>query len=455
MIAPTIIGQLEYQFWNGTSWELASANYWVNNPGAVATIAQEFGAARSVPVDSDPDSNGWIELPTGLNDTSAGANGLFVPTGTLVNLDTTKLTSETFDLTGATPPLTALLAGATVPQGALSAKPLFRINFEAQTVASSTPVGANSLNAIALSNTKFAYIRHPEWPGSPAQTIGTGDGSTIGFAGTLAAPVSPGTVQVTAGAVTGKDNGAGTISAAGIASGSINYATGAIAVTFSAAPAAGVPVNVNYPAASTNEVLVLSVDVLELENAGGCAELDDTIHALYTAYHPYLGTCEVFLQGPGVSTMTAPPGGSISLPVQPNQGQVIGTGNGSAAVFAGNLTVPALPGSVMLNTGAVTAKDNGSGVISGFGISGSINYATGAISITYSTAPAAGVSVLVDYDTNVSSGASGTPFDMTGLPPCAYVLWLNATLNLTSGDGGLYGTFSDLIAFCTQLPAAG
>jgi hypothetical protein len=453
MIAPTIIGQLEYQFWNGTTWELASADYWVNqtNPAlTTVTIAQEFGPALAVSVDTDPDSSGWIDLPTGLNNTSAGANGLFVPTGALVNLDTTKLTSESFDLTGATPPLPALAAGATVPRGALSARPLFRINFEAQTVIGSTPVGSNSLNAIALSNTAYAYVRHPEWPGSPAQTIGIGDGSTTSFAGTLAAPVSPGTVQVTAGAVIGKDNSAGAISGVGISSGSINYTTGAISVTFTAAPASGVPVNVDYPPASTNQVMVLSVDVLELKSAGGCTELDDTIHALYTAYHPYLGTCEVFLQGPGVSTMTVPPGGTLSLAVQPNQGQVIGAGNGSTTVFTGTLTTPVLPGSVLLNIGAVTASDNGAGAISGAGISGSINYATGAISVTYSTAPATGVAVLVDYDTNVSSGASGTPFDMTGLSPCAYILWLQATLNLTSGDGALYGTFSDWIAFCTN-----
>jgi hypothetical protein len=454
MIPPTQIGQLQFQFWNGLFWVAASVPFWVNQPspalGTVA-IAQDGVPPLNVPVNIVPDSNGWIQIPR-FSSNAQGATGLFTPLTAegLILLDTTQLTLETFDLTGATLGFPKLTAGETVPPQALSKKPLFQINFECRTVSTLTPVSSNSLNAIALSNTSYSYIRHPEWPGVAG--IGFGNGSTVTFAGNLTAPILPSTVTVTAGAVTGTDNGAGVISGAGI-SGTINYASGAISVTFTTAPASGILVGATGETISTSQVMVLSLDILELDSGGGCTRLDDIIHLLYTSYHPYLGSCQVFLQGPGVGAMTTPPGGSITLPIQPNQGQVIGTGDGATTNFAGTLTTPVLPGSVLINAGALTATDNASGIISGGGISGTVTYASGAISVTFTTAPAAGVQVLVDYNTNDSSGVAGTPFDMTGLPPCGYIAWLQATLNLTGGPdftcGGVYGVFQDYIPFCT------
>ena len=453
MIPPTIIGQLQYQFWDGLSWLAATVPFYANNPSLPAlSIPQQFGPALSVTPNVQPDPiNGWIAIPR-LNSNAQGATGLFTPLTAegLILLDTTQLTLETFDLTGATLGFPKLTAGETVPPQALSKKPLFQINFECQTVSTSTLVSSNSLNAIALSNTSYSYIRHPEWPGLIG--IGFGNGATVAFAGNLAAPILPSTVTVTAGAVTATDNGAGVISGVGV-SGTVNYSSGAISVTFTAAPATGVLVGASCDTISTSQVMVLSLDILELDAGGGCTKLDDVIHLLYTAYHPYLGTCEVFLQGPGVGAMTTPPGGSITLPIQPNQGQVIGIGNGTTTNFTGTLTKPVLPGSVKINAGAVTGTDNGSGILSGGGISGTVNYASGAISVTFTTAPAAGVQVLLDYNTNDSSGVAGTPFDMTGLPPCGYIAWLQATLNLTGGKdftcGGIYGVFQDYIPFCT------
>lgn len=298
MVPATVIGTLEYTYWNGTAWVPGSADYYVNNPGATVSIPQEFGPPLSVAVSTDTDPLGWIQVPR-LANNSPGGTGLFTAAAAqaLILLDTTQLTNEVFDLTGPAPLLTQIHAGDAMPAAALSAKPVFQINFEAQTVSTSTPVSANSLRAIALCNTTYTYIRHPEWPG----------------------PLPP------------------------------------------------------PPSPVTTAPLVLSVDILELDTAGGCTRLDDIIHVLYTAYHPYLGTCEVFLQGPSVATMTTPPGGTISLPVP-----------------------------------------------------------------------------------NISSGSAGTPFDMTNLPQCGYIVWLQATLNLTSGlacCGPVYGTFSDYIPFCTTTSA--
>ena len=451
MIPPTQIGQLQFQYWNGIHWVPGSVPFWANNPSATVTIPQQFGSPLVVTVDTDPDANGWIQIPR-FNSNAQGATGLYTPLTAqgLILLDTTKLTNEVFDLTGATAGFPKLTAGEIMPPNALSKKPVFQINFECRTVSTSTPVSSNSLNAIALSNTTYSYIRHPEWPGLIG--IGFGNGSTVAFAGNLPAPVLPGTVTVTAGAVTGTDNGVGVISGAGISSGSINYGSGAISLTFTTAPVAGVLVEATCDTVFTSP-LVQFEDILELDSGGGCTRLDDVIHVLYTAYHPYLGSCQVYLQGPGVGAMTTPPGGSITLPIQPNQGQVIGTGDGTTINFTGTLTTPVLPGSVLINAGALTGTDNTSGVISGGGISGTINYASGAISVTFTTAPATGVQVLVDYNTNDSSGIAGIPFNMTGLPPCGYLLMEVATLNLTSGAnntcGGYYGDFTDYIPFCT------
>ena len=50
----------------------------------------------------------------------------------------------------------------------------------------------------------------------------------------------------------------------------------------------------------------------------------------------------------------------------------------------------------------------------------------------------------------MTSPAGGQPFDITKLQPCAYILWVKATLNLTSGHGAVYGEFEDHIAFCVH-----
>jgi hypothetical protein len=88
--------------------------------------------------------------------------------------------------------------------------------------------------------------------------------------------------------------------------------------------------------------------------------------------------------------------------------EVIGTGNGSATTF--NATLDFIP--VKVNTvkvsldgvSGVSGSDNGSGIISGAGIaSGTINYTTGAISVTFSSAPANGVDVQVAYQYNMEA----------------------------------------------------
>jgi hypothetical protein len=285
MIAPTKIGELEYWAWDAmlSAWVLRAADYWVNNVGAAPlAIPQQFGVPLSVSVNKPVKPGGWIEVPR-ENALFQGGVGRFVPLGGLVDLDTTKLSDQSFDLTVATPPLPHK-AGDAVPVGQQAEKPTFQLIFEARNVATLAAVSTNALAKIAISNTHYTYVRHPLWAG-----------------GTL-----------------------------------------------------------------TNRT-VASLDIAELIGPGGtgCNDLSSHAHALFTAYHPYLGAVSVYLEGPGI-----PPPASFA---------------------------PALP-----------------------------YPAGGAVSV-----------------------AGGQDFNIAGLAPCAYIMWLAATVNLTSGYG-LVGdaTLYDHIAFC-------
>jgi hypothetical protein len=295
----TIIGQLEYYYWNSilSLWLVSSADFFVNNPGATANIPQQFGPPLTPSVDTDSDVNGWIQIPR-YNNLVPGGVGRFVPTGLLAQLDTTQLTLEQFDLTVAGPGL-PVTAGMAVPAAQQSVKPLFTINFEARNVTTLASVGGNSLAVIALSNTGYTFTRHPDW------------------AGTTVGPV---------------------------------------------------PI---YPP-------VVSLDILEMQ-AGGCQPLGvnvNTLHALFTVYHPYLASCSIDFVGP------APLPPTIALPPPPPPPPIV------------PVTIPA--------------------------------------------------------DGDVYSGLGGLAIDISMLVPCAYVVQLNANLNLTNGDSVLYGTFQDFIAFCRR-----
>lgn len=95
-------------------------------------------------------------------------------------------------------------------------------------------------------------------------------------------------------------------------------------------------------------------------------------------------------------------------------GESIGTGNASTTVFtganSGNVAwTPVRASTVKVVAGAVSGADDGAGNITGVGISaGTINYVTGALSVTFSVAPASGVAVLTTYQYN-SEGSTKIP----------------------------------------------
>lgn len=168
MIKATVIGQLEFKYWDGATWTTGSTEYYANNPGATHAIPQQFGPDKVVSVNTDVQAGGWIKVPH-ENDLTNGGGGRFIPQGGLANLDTTQFTNESFDLTVPAP---GLKAGDSIPAGIPphSEKPAYEIFFEARKQGTVAPVWANNLTKIAFSNTAYKYVRHAEWDGGPFTT---------------------------------------------------------------------------------------------------------------------------------------------------------------------------------------------------------------------------------------------------------------------------------------------
>lgn len=78
-------------------------------------------------------------------------------------------------------------------------------------------------------------------------------------------------------------------------------------------------------------------------------------------------------------------------------------GDGVVTVFTHTATgLPVRASSVTVTAGSVTGTDNGAGLITGAGISaGTINYATGAVSVTFSVAPAIATPVRISYQQQI------------------------------------------------------
>jgi len=79
------------------------------------------------------------------------------------------------------------------------------------------------------------------------ESLGSGDGSTTNFSGTLAhSPVVRNTVTITAGSVTATDDGDGNLTGSGVSSGSIDYDTGDWDITYDTAPSNSTSITADY-----------------------------------------------------------------------------------------------------------------------------------------------------------------------------------------------------------------
>ena len=226
---------------------------------------------------------------------------------------------------------------------------------------------------------------------SSTQTLGVGDGVTTTFLSTLPANMSvPNNVFIVAGGVSLVDNGTGTLTGLA-ATGTVDYSTGAVKVIFAAPPAFGVSVQ-----AISNYGFVYFTSIPQANIPTG------SIGAACTAFTPPA-------QSSGIPMNFNLPQMHVVNPrsVAVNNTQLIANGTGSATAFNANLVTPVLASGAAANAGtnvltisvngAVALQDDGIGGLVGAGASGTINYQTGAVSITFTVAPAANVQIAASY----------------------------------------------------------
>lgn len=91
----------------------------------------------------------------------------------------------------------------------------------------------------------------------------------------------------------------------------------------------------------------------------------------------------------------------------------IGSGNGSTHLFSTTLaSTPIAEDTLKISVaGSEVAEDDGNGLISGTGVSGTIDYETGDVAIFFTAAPAGGSAITADY---YQSGSASVTIDFTG-----------------------------------------
>ena len=104
----------------------------------------------------------------------------------------------------------------------------------------------------------------------------------------------------------------------------------------------------------------------------------------------------------GYSAGTVITDGGVKYATTDVSDEVIGSGDGTTKTFSGFLDhAKIVPGSVSITAtvgaSTVTATDDGNGYISGTGVSGHIDYASGYYVLEYDTAPDNGTNITADY----------------------------------------------------------
>ena len=119
-------------------------------------------------------------------------------------------------------------------------------------------------------------------------------------------------------------------------------------------------------------------------------------------------------------------------------GESVGIGDNSTTTFSTTLAyTPIRKGSVVVTVGSVMVADDGAGNITGEGVSaGTIDYETGAISVTFQSAPATDASVLAQYRYDMdltTTGFSQVDLDLASVSLEAFPRKLRARWLLDAG----------------------
>lgn len=116
----------------------------------------------------------------------------------------------------------------------------------------------------------------------------------------------------------------------------------------------------------------------------------------------------------------------------------IGTGDASTTTFVGTLAyTPVRPGTVTVVAGTISGVDDGSGSLTGTGIvSGSVDYITGAVVVTFSVAPAAAAAINFSYryDSEANEEIPQIDLQLTSSPVTARSRKLRARWSLEAAQ---------------------
>lgn len=116
-----------------------------------------------------------------------------------------------------------------------------------------------------------------------------------------------------------------------------------------------------------------------------------------TGYNVASGSID-YQTGAWSVTFTAQPTVGTTMGLYYEHCTVLGTGTGGITDFSGTLDeYPVRPGSVYVTDGTENFTDNGDGTLTGsLGGSGTVDYWTGAVAVSFNAAPAAGAEVVVE-----------------------------------------------------------